>query len=50
LTQIKAVWPAFVLGILLERRLGGPLKAKQLNGGDAGTAIDEIEIVAVQTN
>ena len=40
----------FMVGARLERALGGPLTAEQLDGGDAGAVIEEIEIVTIRTS
>ena len=40
----------FALGARLERLYGGPLTAEELNGDDAETIVEEIEIVTVRTS
>ncbi len=40
----------FALGTRLERAYGGPLTAEELNGDEAETIVEQIEIVTVRTN
>lgn len=40
----------FALGARLERRYGGPFTAEELDGNEAETIVEEIEIVNVRTN
>jgi hypothetical protein len=39
----------FALGSRIERRLGGPLTAEELNEGESGEITEQIEIVEIRT-
>lgn len=38
----------FVVGSRFERKAGGPLTAQQLNGGESGVTVEQIDIVTVR--